>query len=114
MASAHHPTEHFTNISAKDRLHSTGKAATDLDGHGDGGARVFVPASRAGRDDGALAHLLLRLFRDEDAALRLGRRLRPLDEHAVEQRQESLQGAGLRAGWEVSERDRFWANASAF
>ena len=74
---------------------------------------MLVPASRACRDDGALAHLLLRLFRDEDAALRLGRRLRPLDEHAVKQRQESLQGAGLRARWEISERDRFWADVSA-
>ena len=102
--------EHFTNMSTKDSLHYTagihitcrGNRQTDLDGHGDGGARVLVPPSRPGRDDGALAHLLLRLFRDEDAALRLGRRLRPLDEHAVKQRQESLQGAGLRGGREIS------------
>ena len=75
---------------------------THLDDHGDGCAGLLVPAARPRGDDGSLADLLLRLLGDEDAALRLGRRLRPLDEHAVKQRQESLQGAGLRGGREIS------------
>ena len=68
---------------------------THLDDHGDGCAGLLVPAARPRGDDGSLADLLLRLLGDEDAALRLGRRLRALDQHAVEHRQESLQGAGL-------------------
>ena len=71
-------------------------ALTDLDDHGDGCAGLLVPAPGPGGHDCALLHLLLRLLGDEDAALRLGRRLRPLDQHAVEQGQESLQGAGLK------------------
>ena len=68
---------------------------THLNDHGDGCAGLLVPAAGPRSDDGSLADLLLRLLGDEDAALRLGRRLRALDQHAVEHRQESLQGARL-------------------
>ena len=81
---------------------------TDLDDHGDGGACLLVPAPRPRRHHGALAHLLLRLLRDEDAALRLGRSLGALDQHAVEQRQESLQGPRLKYGGILKENCGNW------
>lgn len=77
-------------------------AVTDGHGEGDGLPVALVPEALADGHDGALVDLGLGLLGDEDAALALGGGLRALDEDAVEQGDESLQGAGLERIFSLS------------